>query len=82
MNHTDLREARKSLGLTPQQMADLTEVDVSSVYKWERDPAMKTARPAPVRVARLVQAYLSGFRPADWPEKPVVYDPLPDGVRT
>ncbi|AIT13257.1 transcriptional regulator [Ruegeria phage DSS3-P1] len=82
MNHEALRKARETLGLTPEEMARLTEVDVSSVYKWERDPGKTTARPAPVRVARLMGAYLDGWRPGDWPERLRGKEPLPDEVRT
>ena len=82
MNHTELKEARESMRLTPNEMAQLTEVDVTSVYKWERDPALKTARPAPVRVVRLIKAYQAGFRPEDWPERLRNKQPLPDEVRT
>ncbi len=74
MNHEELRAAREKLGLSPAEAAALTEVDLSSVYKWEREPGLKTHRPAPARVARLLQAYLSGYRPDDWPERLVGAD--------
>ena len=69
MDHNGLREARESLGLLPGEAAELLEVDVSSVYKWERDPSLKTARPAPARVRQLLAAYKFGFRPEGWPER-------------
>lgn len=69
MDHQDHKTNREKLGLSPSEAADLLEVDVSSVYKWERDPDMSTARPAPARVGQLYQAYLLGFRPEGWPER-------------
>jgi transcriptional regulator with XRE-family HTH domain len=69
MTNEELREARETLRLSPAEAADLLEVDVSSVYRWERDPAKKTYRAAPARVARLYAAYLAGYRPDDWPER-------------
>lgn len=83
MTPTELRDAREALQLTPAEMAVLTEVDVSSVYKWERDSSAKSSRPAPARVARLIRAYLAGFRPGDWPGHLLVskYKPLPAEVR-
>ena len=69
MNHDELRFARESMGLTPAEAAELLEVDVSSVYKWERDPSMSTHRPAPARVAKLLAAYKAGYRPPEWPNR-------------
>ena len=67
LSHKKLRKARKTLGLSVSEFAKLLEVDDSSVYKWERNPALVSSRPAPTRVSRLVSAYLSGWRPTDWP---------------
>lgn len=69
MDNEQLKAARITLGLTEAEAADLLEVDVSSVQKWERDPSKPSHRAAPARVARLLSAYLSGFRPDDWPER-------------
>lgn len=71
MTHDELRAAREKLGLTETEMATLLDVDVSSVQKWERDPTKPSHRPAPARVDRLMTAYLSGYRPEDWPERAV-----------
>lgn len=67
MNHKKLRRAREILGLSREELAAVMETDPSTVKRWEMDPAMKSARPAPARVVRLMEAYLSGFRPKDWP---------------
>lgn len=69
MTNEELRSARERLGLTPAETATMMEVDTSSVHKWERDPTLASARPAPARVVRLMNAYLSGYRPDDWPER-------------
>lgn len=57
------RAARVTLGLTQEQFAKVLgygqKVRVSEVERGIRE-----AGPA---VVRLVQAYLDGYRPADWP---------------
>lgn len=68
MTHDELRRARETLCLTWDEMAALTETDVTSVKRWERDPALSTSRQPPARAERLIRAYLSGYRPTDWPE--------------
>lgn len=68
MTPADLKRARLALGLTRAGMARMTETDVSSVKRWEMDPAASTARGAPMRVGRLISAYLDGWRPDDWPD--------------
>ena len=66
MNHTQLKEARKSLGLTQSQLGRLLDTDGQSIRRIEMDPTASTSRnPAP-RMVRLLNAYLSGYRPDDW----------------
>lgn len=69
VTHEALRDARVELGLTRVGMAAMTDTDPTTVKRWEMDPTNKTARPAPARVTRLIQAYLAGWRPADWPQE-------------
>jgi DNA-binding XRE family transcriptional regulator len=68
MTPTEIREARRELGLTQGQLAALLDTDRQSVLRMELDPSASTfRRPAP-RMVRLLRAYLDGYRPADWPE--------------
>ena len=67
MTPTELREARQKLGLSVNQMATMIDTDPLSVRRMEGNPEAKThRRPAP-RMVRLIEAYLSGYRPSDWP---------------
>jgi transcriptional regulator with XRE-family HTH domain len=66
MRPDQLARARKRLGLTLDQMADMLgyegEQAKSQVHHLET--GRREIRPAQ---RRLVEAYLAGYRPADWP---------------
>lgn len=70
MIHDEIRRARVQLGLTQAQMAQMLDTDAQSVRRWEMAPDATTHRKVPVRAMRLVRAYLSGYRPEDWPNHP------------
>lgn len=63
-----LRAARQSLGLTQAQLAAVLDTDAQSVRRMEMPEGASTSRQAGPRVARLVAAYLDGYRPDDWPD--------------
>ena len=67
MTPTEVKEARHSLGLTQAQLGHLLDTDGQTVRRMELDPAASTFRKPAPRMARLIQAYLDGYRPADWP---------------
>lgn len=70
MNHLELREARESLGLTPEDAARLLDLETpKSIYRMELDPRHATSIKPPRRVVRLYRAYLDGHRPEDWPKQ-------------
>lgn len=74
MSHTELRQTREHLGLTPEEAAALLDLESKkSVYRMESDPANKTARKPAARVVRLYRAYLrmvaAGIWPDGWPER-------------
>ncbi len=69
MSPEDLRRAREALGLTPAEAAEVLETDVSTIYKIERSATRSQYRKPPARVAQLYTAYLSGFRPGNWPKR-------------
>lgn len=68
MTPTQIKEARRMLGLTQSQLAQLLETDPQSIRRMEMDPSAATHRKPAPRMARLIAAYLDGWRPADWPE--------------
>lgn len=66
MTKNELIEARQSLGLTLEQMATLLGyVGVQRRQMcWDLENGRRAIR-EPQR--RLIEAYLSGYRPTDWP---------------
>ena len=67
MTPAELGEARRKLGLTLEQMATLLGYSGTQrrqmMHKLET--GLRELRPAQ---ARLVSAYLAGYRPPDWPK--------------
>ena len=68
MTPSDLARARHRLGLTLDTMASMLGYEGPHKRQMEHD--LETGR-RPVREPqrRLVEAYLSGYRPADWPQQ-------------
>jgi len=66
MTATQLKKARRKLGLTLDQMADMLGYQGKS--KRGQMHHLETGE-RPIRPAqrRLIDAYLSGYRPDDWP---------------
>ena len=62
-----LKEARQSLGLSVAEMAAMLETDAQTVRRMEMASTRSTAREPAARMVRLIEAYLSGYRPPDWP---------------
>jgi DNA-binding transcriptional regulator YiaG len=69
MTHTEIRAARLALGLEPDQLAKMLNVEARTVRRMESNPNHSTHRKPAVRMVRLIRAYLDGHRPADWPKK-------------
>ena len=62
MTGTEFKVARHKLGLTGHQLAVLMGYgDRTRVYEVEARDAV------PPQTARLMRAYLDGYRPPDWP---------------
>ena len=59
-----IREARNRLELTQADMAEMLGVTKNAVSGFERGEYKAKAS-----VVRLLRAYLSGYRPPDWPQK-------------
>jgi transcriptional regulator with XRE-family HTH domain len=66
MTPAEIKEARRKLGLTLEQMARMLGYQGSQLRQMQYD--LETGR-RPVREPqrRLVEAYLAGYRPPDWP---------------
>ncbi|EAU45102.1 helix-turn-helix domain-containing protein [Salipiger bermudensis] len=74
MTPAEIREARELLGLTQAELGRLLETDGQTVRRMEMDPGASTFRKPAPRMVRLIEAYLQGYHPADWPGDPE--DPL------
>ena len=67
MTPFEIKEARHAMGLSVADLARLLDTDPQTVRRMEQSEAASTfRRPAP-RMVRLVQAYMVGYRPPDWP---------------
>jgi transcriptional regulator with XRE-family HTH domain len=66
MTPTQIKEARHTLGLTLDQMATMLGFvgEQRRQMMWKLENGIREIR-APQR--RLLEAYLAGYRPADWP---------------
>ena len=67
MTPAEIRTARETLGLTQGQLAAVMGVrGPAAISEWERGVKSPDGRSV-----RLLRAYLDGYRPADWPVKPM-----------
>ncbi len=65
MTPAEIASARKALGLTQPQLAEVMGLGHGNrVSDWER--GVKDINP---QAARLLAAYISGYRPDDWPAR-------------
>ena len=67
MTPTHIDEARRKLGLSVSQMAAMLDTGGQDYRRWMMSADKSTARAVPARVYRLINAYLAGYRPPDWP---------------
>lgn len=67
MSPDDLKDARRRLGLSVADFAAMLGVRVQHVRRMEMQPGGGTHRRVTGTTERLVRAYLSGYRPKDWP---------------
>jgi DNA-binding transcriptional regulator YiaG len=63
----NIKAARAKLKLTQDQLGKLLDTDGQTVRRMELSPEAKTFRKPAPRMVRLIEAYLSGYRPLDWP---------------
>ena len=67
MTPEEFREARLRLGLSVAQLADMLGVSHQHARRMTIGPDKGAHRPINPTVTRLLQAYLEGYRPHDWP---------------
>lgn len=68
MTPAEIKEARHAMGLSVADLARLLDTDPLSIRRMEGNAEAKTHRTPAPRMVRLMQAYLDGYRPADWPK--------------
>lgn len=69
MTPEELRIKREMLGLTRRQAAAVLETTIYQVQKMERPADRESHIKPPRRYAQLLDAYLAGYRPANWPKE-------------
>ena len=68
MTPEEIKEARTVLGLSLSQFAEMLDTDKQTARRMEfAEDAVTYRQPAP-RMIRLIDAYIAGFRPYDWPK--------------
>lgn len=67
MTPSEISAARKELGLNQAQFASVMDTDPRGIRALESPAGTARHRSPPVRFVRLLEAYLSGYRPDDWP---------------
>lgn len=67
MTPDQIKAARHTLGLTGAQLAQMLDTDPRSVRAMESPPETRQHRKPAPRMVRLIEAYLAGYRPRDWP---------------
>lgn len=64
MTPEEIRAARQKLGLSVAEFARWLETDAQTVRRMEFPETASTFRKPAVRMERLIDAYLEGYRPA------------------
>ena len=67
MTHGEIRSSRQKLGLRRSQFAELLEITEEEVARMEAQFSDPTHMVPGRRTVRLIEAYLVGYRPHDWP---------------
>lgn len=67
MTPAEIKQARQLLGLAVPQLAALLETDPQTIRRMEQSETANTFRKPAPRMVRMIRAYLSGYRPGDWP---------------
>jgi len=68
MTYQEIKAARHALGLSVRDFGRMLDTDGSTIRKMEFPPDKSQHRKPAPRMVRLIEAYLSGYRPDDWPK--------------
>lgn len=68
MTHDEFKAARKTLGLTQGQLAELFGVTLHTVQRWEMSSDKKSSIALHPTAATAMRWLLDGFRPPEWPK--------------
>jgi len=68
MTPAELRITREMLGLSRLFAAEVLETTIYQIQKLERPEDRDSHIKPPRRYAQLLEAYMAGFRPDNWPE--------------
>ena len=68
MTPQQIKNARLQLGLSVTEASELFEMTEIDIRRLELNENAKTLRKPPVRFIKLLNAYLSGYRPSNWPQ--------------
>ena len=74
MDGQDLKTARQTLGLSQHDMGLMLGYEDSKHLRGQIHKMESGDKPVRECQRRLVEAYLTGYRPADWPAKPTRSD--------
>lgn len=69
MTYTQFKRAKKRLGLSTAQLAKMLGVTGTQVIRMEAPPHKPWARKIQKPIVRLINIYLDGYRPKDWPQE-------------
>lgn len=67
MTPTEIKSARHALGLSLREFASMLDTDETTARRMEMDESKSSFRKPAPRMVRLIDAYLDGYRPGDWP---------------
>lgn len=67
MSHREFKAARIKLRLSVPDFALMLDTSTQLVTRMQSDPNTASHRPVAARMTRLINAYLEGYRPKDWP---------------
>lgn len=67
MTAEQFRAARRRLGLSFRELARMLGVTVNQAKRLAADESYSSHRPVMETTGRLIEAYLAGYRPPDWP---------------
>lgn len=70
MTPIEFKRARAKLGLSVSEMADALGLSPLQIRRMEMPGDRSSAREVQPPVAKLIIAYLHGYRPKDWPVAP------------